>query len=176
MNIDMFLELYTKGETDVAAHIKTGYVPYETKANVAKAIVETCYWHRVELPDGTKTTRFYVDSVGKYMLSQMSMIDLYTDIERNKENMLGDYNKLDSFGIFDTLSSDIDKEEIDEYYKVIQMTCDDAITNYYEPHAFISSQVERFGTLIGAVLGPVLENIDIDKITEVISEITNREG
>ena len=56
------------------------------------------------------------------------------------------------------------------------MTYDDLITNEYEPHAFISSQVNRFGSLIGTILGPVLENIDIDKITEAVSEITNREG
>lgn len=43
------------------------------------------------------------------------------------------------------------------------MICDmkktDLIQNKYESHAFISDQIERFGTLIGITLKPVLEKI-----------------
>ena len=109
------------------------------------------------------------------MLLCMSLIDLYTDIERDKENgkMLEDFNKLNECGMFDIIISALNKNEIKEYNMVIQMTYDDLITNEYEPHAFISSQVNRFGSLVGAMLGPVIENVDVEKIAEVISEATN---
>lgn len=178
MNIDTFLELFKTGEESITDHIKTYYVPYEKKADVAKAIINTCCYTNEELPDGTQIKRFHVDSIGRHMLLCMSLIDLYTDIERDKENgkMLEDFNKLNECGMFDIIISALNKNEIKEYNMVIQMTYDDLITNEYEPHAFISSQVNRFSSLIGAVLVPVLENIDVNKITEVISEVTNREG
>ena len=178
MNINTFLELYKKGQEYIEDHINNNYIPYETKADVAKAIIDSCCWTIEKLPDGTEIKRFHVDSVGKYMLSCISLIDLYTDLERDKEEgkMLEDFNNLNGYGIFDSLVSELNKNEIKEYNMVIQMTYEDAITNYYEPHAFISSQMERFGTLISTVLVPMLENIDIDKVSEVISEVTNREG
>lgn len=178
MNIDTFIELFKTGEESITDHIKTDYVPYEKKADVAKAIIDTCCWRAEKLPDGTEVKNFHVDSIGKHMLFCMSLIDLYTDIERGKEEgkMLEDFNKLNECGIFDIIISALNKNEIKEYNMVIQMTYDDLITNEYELHAFVSSQVNRFGTLIGSVLGPVLENVDVDKIAEVISEITNREG
>ena len=111
------------------------------------------------------------------MLLCMSLIDLYTDIERDKKNgkMLEDFNKLNECGMFDIIISALNKNEIKEYNMVIQMTYDDLITNEYEPHAFISSQVNRFGSLIGTILGPVLENIDIDKIGQIIFEMNNKD-
>ena len=66
---------------------------------------------------------------------------------------------------------DIPDHEIKEFNTVIQMTADDLYANEYEPHAFIKSQVERFGTLIGNVVGPILSGIDIDKIQEFINGI-----
>ena len=46
----------------------------------------------------------------------------------------------------------------------------DEMTNQYETHSFISNQVERFGTLIGITLKPVLE-----KISEQIENMSDED-
>ena len=58
------------------------------------------------------------------------------------------------------------------------------MTNQYETHSFISNQVERFGTLIGVTLKPVLEKIsdqiesmdekDIEKFANKFEKLLKR--
>ena len=101
------------------------------------------------------------------------MLDLYTDIERSKNEgkMLDDFNRLNGNGIFDMIIRNIDERELREFNMVIQMTADDLLANEYENHEFIKNQVERFGSLIGTSLKPILEGLDMSKIQEVISQI-----
>ena len=54
---------------------------------------------------------------------------------------------------------------------ILQLICEDIITNEFENHAFISKQVDRFGELIGLAITPFLDNLDIDKIKEFVNEI-----
>ena len=177
MNINTFLTLYKNklknggAEDFVKEHIKNIYIPYEQKIAAANAIVNVSYWNS----DEESTKKFHVDSTAKYMLTCMTMLDLYTDIERSKSNgeMLSDFNKLNEYGIFDIIVSNINKREIQEFNMVLQMLCDDIIANEYELHSFISNQVERFGAVLGSIIGPALENIDINKISETVTGMIN---
>jgi len=177
MKLDTFITLYkTKLKTGdaqdfVKEHIKNSYVPFETKADMAKAIVDSCYY-KTEKNRGEKERKvFHIDSVARYMLTCMAMVDLYTDLERKKQDgkMLEDFNKLNQLGIIDMIVSGISEKELKEFNMVVEMTCNDAVENEYEPHAFIASQVERFGSLTAAVLEPVLAGLDLDKIKDVMT-------
>ena len=55
---------------------------------------------------------------------------------------------------------------------LLDFACDDLLANEYEPHAFIREQVERFGSLFGAIVAPAIENIDVSKIEEVMNKIS----
>ena len=151
-------------EKFVLEHMKNEYVPLEKKSTIAKAIMDTCCWRKNE--DGTQD--LHVDSVAKYMTTCMAMVDLYTTIERNKNNMLVHFNTLNQYGVLDLIVKNIDQRELKEFNMVLEMTYDDVMTNEYENHAYITKQVNRFGTLIGATLSPILSNLDIDKIEEII--------
>ncbi len=153
-------------------HIIDEYIPYEKKLDAALRIVNSCYYKK-EIVNDTEQRVLHVDSVAKYMLTCITLIDLFTDIERSKAkgNMLDDFNTLNSSGIFDLLVKNIDQRELSEFHTILQLACDDVMTNEYENHAFISSQVERFGKLIGVVLTPVLEHLDFGKIQDILNEI-----
>lgn len=155
----------------VEEYIKNEYVPFETKADVAKAIVDTSYW-RTEKTDGNKRKVLHVDSVANYMLKCMALVDLYTDIERQKNEgkMLEDFNTLNGSGILDMIIQSINPRELKEFNMVLQMTQDDVIANEFENHAFISQQIERFGQLIGTALSPVIEQLDFEQIEKVIDQ------
>lgn len=179
MKINAFMTMYKTRKREeeklkaIKEHIKYEYVPFETKADVAKAIVRSCYWDKEENDAGTERDVFHINSVAKHMLCSMAIIDLYTDLERQKKDgkMLEDFNLLNGSGVLDLIIQNMDQRELKEFNMVLQMTCDDAIANEYENHAFISHQVERFGKLIGTALSPVLSQLDIGQIAEIIKNI-----
>ena len=176
MKITAFMTAYKfrkseeEKENMVREHIKNEYVPYEKKADVAKAITDTCYWKTVKDDDGNEHRELYVDSVAKYMLTCMAVLDLYTDIERQKGDgkMLSDFNTLNEAGIFDTILQNVNQRELREFNMVLQETCNDVLTNEYENHAYISKQVNRFGKLIGEILSPIISQLDLNQINDIV--------
>ena len=178
MKITAFMTAFKFRKTEeekekmVDEHIKNEYVPYEKKADVAKAIVDSCFWQKETGDDGVERKTLHVDSVAKHMLSCMSIIDLYTDIERQKSGgkMLEDFNLLNSSGVLDMVIRKIDQREFKEFNMILQMTIDDLMTNEYENHAYITKQVDRFGALISTALSPIISEIDFDKIENLIAK------
>ena len=179
MKIMAFMTTYKFKKDDderrnmIAEHVKNEYVPYEKKADYAQAIINNCYWETV---DGVK--KFHVNSIAKYMMTCMAIIDLYTDIERQKADgkMLEDFNWLNSSGALDLIIQKIDPKELKEFNMVLKMTEDDLMTNEYENHAFIRSQVERFGTLIGTTLAPFLDKFDTEELKTMIEQMKVSNG
>lgn len=157
----------------VKEHMKNEYIPYEKKADVAKAIIDASCWIKDKDENGNTKKVFHIDSVAKYMLTCMSMVELYTDIERSKVkgNMLDDFNALNRSGVLDLVVQNIDDRELKEFNMVLQLTYDDLMTNEYELHSFIGKQTERFGELLGAILLPVLSQLDLDKVADIAERI-----
>ncbi len=159
----------------VKKYMNNNYVPYDKKADVANAIADTAY-HRVEIDkDGNERKVLHVDSIARYMLTCMSVVDLYTNIERQRigGNMLDDFNALMSVGALDLIIKNLDPSELKEFKMVVQMACDDLMTNEYENHAFISKQVERFGKLVGNFISPLLSQLDMSKVEEILGKFNS---
>ena len=165
MNITEFLQQYAeKQDKDrfVKKHVTTSYIPIEAKQLAASNIVKGSYYL-----DG----EFHVNSVAKYMLTKITLFDLYTDIERSDGTILADFNALNEARFFDVLESAIDEKEIVEFYEILEMECEDAKTNEYELGGFIRRQVERFGNLLGTALVPILEQ---QNVQELLGDIKNK--
>ena len=173
MNAYKFRKTEEEKEKFVKEHLIDNYIPYEQKADVAKAIVDASYWKDEKGTDGKEHRVLHIDSIAKHMLTCMSLVDLFTDIERQKNDnkMLDDFNTLNGAGILDFIIQNVNQRELKEFNMILQLTCEDVIANEFENHAFISKQVDRFGKLIGFAITPFLENLDIDKIKEVVNEI-----
>lgn len=179
MKLTPFMTMYKTKKTPekqaefIKEHVKNDYVPYEKKADVAKAIVKASYYQRTKNRGEIEREEFHIDSVAKYMLTCLSMVDLYTDIERSKNEgkSLEEFNILNGSGILDLIIQNIDGRELKEFNMVLQMTCDDLMENEYENHAFIRAQVERFGSLISTALSPLIEKLDVEEIKKIISEV-----
>lgn len=179
MKLTAFMTMYKTKKTPekqaefIKEHVKNNYIPYEKKADVAKAIVKASYYQRTKNRGEIEREEFHIDSVAKYMLTCLSMVDLYTDIERSKNEgkSLEEFNTLNGSGVLDLIIQNIDDRELKEFNMVLQMTCDDLMANEYENHAFIRAQVDRFGTLISTALSPILEGLDLDKVKELIEQV-----
>ena len=171
-------ETYEEKETFVLDHIHREYVPYEKKVTMAQAIADNSYWEEETMPDGTSIKILHVDSTAKYMMTGIAIVRLFTDIEMQsgEGTMLDDYNELNKTGVMNIIVQNIPDYDLREFKMILEMVCNDVVTNEYENHAYITKQIYRFGNLIGTALAPVIGNLDGDKIEELIKRIMNKEN
>ena len=170
MDIKSFIEEYRKNNNILKEHVFIRYVPLGEKLTRANNIIDAAYYIEVAGDSEEQKRRvLHIDSVVKMMLTDISFVDMYTDIERGKDDtVLGEYDLLTSAGIIQKIKEMIWNQELDEFERIVDMVAKDTIANEYEPHSFVKSQVERFGNLVGTALLPILSEIDTEKIVEMV--------
>lgn len=175
----------------------TTYLPFIKKDALAQNIVNatTYKFEDYTKEDGTtgrrKTNQIQVNSTAQMLLFYRVIIENYTNLEVETEGFYEEYDALNESGVLFELTADfeghpslIPANEISELREMIEMKQRDEMTNQYETHSFISNQVERFGTLIGVTLKPVLEKIseqienmseeDVEKFTNKFEKLLKR--
>lgn len=135
------------------------YIPFNLKVTLAEKLMEVTMYD--------KKKNVHVNSVAQYLLFCRIILENYTNITIG-ENFHEEYDLLKESGILDKIMTKIPEGEMAELNTVISMTREDVRTNAYEPHAFIAGQVERFGTLIGTILDPV-----IGKLADEVKNLDN---
>ena len=164
-------ELLSLAADERAVHIASDrYIPLEQKQAVAQSIVRSVYGGSAD----DNAAAFRRNSVARYMLERLVMLNLYTDIDSGATDSLEVFNKLNAVRFFDAIEECVDAREIAELRRIIDMECADAEFNEAEPAAFVRREVERFGALIGAALGPMMERIDTERIEAVIREYAEK--
>lgn len=150
----------------------TPYVPFVRKDALADKLVDvsTYVFEDYTKEDGTigrrKTDKIKVNSTVQYLLFCRLVIENYTNLAVETEGFFEEYDALKECGLLDKLMvstetrpSLIPMDEIAELRALVNFKQSDAMTNYATPHAYISSQVERFGALLSITLKPVLDKI-----------------
>ena len=177
MKIDTFLKLYETKKTDdekaeaIKQIMKNNRVSYSDKVDRVGIIAKNSYHIKQKDVDGTEREVFKQNSAAKYMLYSLTLVDLYTTLEIDFKQSLELFEKING-EILDMIIMSIDERERKEFQMLLDFACDDLLVNEYEPHAFIREQVERFASLFGTIIAPIIENIDVSKIEEVISKIS----
>lgn len=143
-------------------HIKT-YIPYLTKVSVADNLVKFTMLDK-------ETGNIKVNSKANYLLFCRVIIEQYTDLQIETDGFFEEYDLLNESDILDKIMQMIPEKEITEFKMIVDMTKSDLLQNKYENHAFISSQVDRFGQLTGLVLQPILE-----KLSEQLENIDEKD-
>ena len=145
----------------------TTYVPFVKKVTYAASLAQNTMINK-------DTGNVRVSSESNYLFFVRSIIELYTDLEIENNAFYDEYDLLNESGLLDEIMQMIPEKEINEFKMICDMKRSDLLQNKYENHAFISDQVERFGTLIGVTLKPMLdklatelENMDDEKITKL---------
>lgn len=140
------------------------YVPFNTKYIYSKLLADECCYEHVTKTDSDgkpfneKTGKIKKDSGLQYHLFWRSVIDLYTNLERG-ESFVDDYDNLVRTGILPAIVSAIPKGEFDEFNRLCDYAVTDLLYNTNSPQAFVSSQIERVSTILGAFLNPLGEKL-----------------
>lgn len=176
MKLIDFIKKYDKNVDNnmVEQAVKCKYLSFAEKCNLCERIIQSTYY--TTMADGK--TKLHINSASKYMLYNLSIIDKYTDIEINFNDVLAEYDMLAERNLFYQFKAYLPLTELQELDLLLEMAQQDVIANEYEPHAFISNQVERFGTLIGVSLSPILEKLsnnigelDNEKLAAILSKL-----
>ena len=172
------------------------YLPVSIKDSIAIVITDRTMFEQEKYTDENgeikfrKTDNIHVNSFVQYMLFVREVIEKYTNLVwSNDGNYTADYDLLKSSGLLDKLmvgevvdrkeiSSFIPVSEISEIKTLIDMHKSDIMQNTYDPHAYISRQIERFGTLANITIEPLMKLIeqkiegipqeDINKVIELV--------
>lgn len=177
MKIDTFLKLYNTKKTEeekaaaIAQIMNNAHISYSDKVDRAGIIAKNSYHAKRKDIDGTEHEIFEQNSAAKYMLYSLTLVDLYTTLEIDFKQSLELFEKING-EVLDMIIMSIDERERKEFQMLLDFACDDLLVNEYEPHAFIREQIERFGSLFGTIIAPVIKNIDVNKIEEVLKQIS----
>lgn len=117
---------------------------------------------------------FKINSCVRYILYVMNLINEYTNLEVNFKNISEEYDLVKKTGLLEKILTIIPNEERTEFLTMLNMAVDDYMKNIYDPHSYITRQVDRFGTLISTLLAPyvdnftdMISNLDDDKINKI---------
>lgn len=166
------------------------YLPVSIKDAIAIVITDRTMFEQEKTEENgeikfRKTDNIHVNSFVQYMLFVREVIEKYTNLVwSNDGNYTADYDLLKSSGLLDKLMvgevvggkeipSLIPSNEISEIKTLIDMHKSDIMQNTYDPHAYISRQVERFGTLANITIEPLMKLIE-QKIEGIPKEDINK--
>ncbi|MBQ0036430.1 MAG: hypothetical protein KBT35_05890 [Firmicutes bacterium] len=136
------------------------YIGFSEKCSLAKRIINVTTFEKDE--NGKDTGNIKVDSVSRYLLFTLSVIDKYTNINVDFKKVTEEYDELNSNGLIELFvgeKSIIPLKEYSELQTLLNMILDDTLQNNMSTQAFIQNQVTRFGTLVGITLSPIMNNI-----------------
>ena len=145
------------------------YERYEVVCAICDQIIANSYF--------TTDGQFKVDSCKKYLLYVSALLNTYTNIKFDENDMLGDFNLLQRYGLIDVIINYIPEAQVAMFDSVLNMKSNDIMTNYYEPHAFVKEQLVKFAPLIHgwieSFLGAaeeMIKDIDANKIKGLITD------
>lgn len=171
------------------------YLPVSIKDAIAIVVTDRTMFEQEKYTNENgeikfrKTDNIHINSFVQYMLFVREVIEKYTNLICSDDtNFMTDYDLLKSSGLLDKLiiGEIVDRKEIpplipiseiSEIRTLIDMHKSDIMQNMYEPHAYVSRQVERFGTLINTLIEPFMEAVqkkiadipqeDVQKVVEI---------
>ena len=161
ITVDMFVKTYKANakakdktfEEFINKHITTKYISYINKVAYCDSIVKaTCH-----IKDGDREI-IKVNSPNRYMFFTMKLIQLYTDININDDNVVGDYDSLNEIGAINVLMAAIPESEYTEFSTLLNMRMDDFYDNEYSINALLYNLKESF-SLSEEVINSVLEEL-----------------
>lgn len=166
-NIKNFVEGYEKQLNDVdktkflKTNLKTeNYLPYSDKLIVAENIVKSssCAIVKNEKGELQKTNRIKINSPMRYVLFVMTIINKYTNLEVNFNDVMPEFDYLNRNNLFEIIFNKIGDKEVAEFNTVVEMVLDDFMTNEYEFKNFVSEMLLKVNDIVQHI-SPLVDNI-----------------
>ena len=138
MKVDELIKL-TKGkkEYDFSQRIKMKYMPYAEKSALVKNVLDCSSYVEV---NGRKVYKRNTSSM--LFIFTMQLVEKYTDLEFEKENVVLVYDALMETGLMNKLMEQIPEEEISILRGMLDMQRDDEEMNTRSLVAFLETKAD----------------------------------
>ena len=154
-----FVNKYTKFSTTTAkeSYLKTAvkfvdYINFEVVEVLCDQILANSYLD--------KNGNIKVDTCKKYIMYIYTIFNHYTNITVHSDKWMEEFNLLSKAGLVEAVCQLMPENLITTLDSILKMKSDDMMTNYYEPHAFISNQVLKYAPIIHGVIDKFLGGIE----------------
>lgn len=170
MKIDEFVIGYMEAD-DKEKYIRenvefTHYAPFNTKVAYAESIVANASTYK----DGLVNR----DSVRRRLMTNWSLLRIYTNLQLEPEKVIENYDALGSCGALDAILEIILNETDGDCFRVyVEDKEKDRDYNTSEIHNFITKCVVSLSPMITPLLSTIadtLNNVDTNKINELIAD------
>jgi len=163
-------------EKYIKDNIKDEYVPYTMKVNICENIVK--FTTKKKVNDGEKEKEiFYLDSANRYLLFQMRLIEIYTDIKFSDGiNAIKEFELLDKYGINDLIIANIPEREYVNFKTILDMEIDDASVNENNFIQYIDTKIDAIKLALDAFDDSFVNMLNDPKILETIKSVENSKG
>ena len=188
-NVKSFVEEYEKqlNDSDKAKFLRSNlktekYMPYADKLALAENIVKSSSYAMIK-EDGKlkQTDRIALNSPMRYILFVMTVVDKYTNIEVNFENIMPDFDALNFNSLIEVIFERVGDKETAEFNTVVEMVLNDFMANKYQFKNYIDDTLLKISGLVEKC-APLIDNItskldsmseeDMDKLSSLLGKVT----
>lgn len=145
----------------VDKHITVKYINILTKESICRGLVDASY-HII----ASDMKVFKADSITLYILYNLKLIELYTDIDiaEYSKNLYEAYDILNECGALMDIINAIPVVEISEFKQLLEM----AIADLYDNEYSVVSRIDGIKNSIGAIATSLLDSVNsaMEKYTE----------
>ena len=124
-------------QAECKKRIIKNYIPFTKKIAECYRVVKATMEHT----DGNQITIYRQNTPMRFLIFNMSLLDLYTDLEFN-DNLIDEYDLLNEYGAIDVLIACIPEHEFKEFSTLLSMTVDDYMSNEREFAAYIDKKLD----------------------------------
>lgn len=128
------------------------YLPVTQKIFLAETICKHSMWDKDE-------KCIEINSPVRSILTARAIISAYTDLTGTTESWCDEYDSLSRSGLMRKIMNQISELELAEFHSIVNMTCGDAITNFTEPHNFISHKISELKEIFVRVFEPLVSTV-----------------
>ena len=147
----------------IKKHIVVDYVGYLQKDAICEGIVRaTSYLHDTDKEEHNVVR---INSTMRYLFFIMKLIDIYTDIDINNDNIAADYDALNKVGAISVLIQSIPETEYKAFKTMLNMKLDDLRDNEYSITSMIYNWKKSL-SLSEEVINGALEQFADENITK----------
>lgn len=180
MQLKEFVQEYEKNKTNNIRekYLKDtiqvkDYIDFMDKCNLSKRILDSTMFKFDD--NGNKTSKIDINSVMKNVLFVMVIIDTYTNIDVNFEDIINEYNMLEKNSLIEKFicldnpeKSIISTTEILRMKSIMDMQFDDIIRNKFSIDSYIEDKLERLNNILSVIINPLFDSIP--KLIEDLNE------
>ena len=162
----------TIGEQDkyLRKHVVTNYLSYAEKLSSAYNIVKSTMEEQV---GDTGKTVFKMNTPQRFFLTIINIINKYTDIKYEDNDVVDMFDELNKNGIVDALlipteteDSPIPQKEYNEFNRVLAMTVDDYMENNRSITGFLETKIAALGLSLDTIFTSLNELANLQNSEE----------